>query len=464
MDWATLNLETKTDDKSLSGGALSTLRGVSNVDFGTTTTGYNASACVTTSTAVRGSFTATETRTNFLANSPLYQDMVKTLVDSSSPAILGSGQLGSHYVYDGTVFHWLKAETDYPTGLTTSYVPDDFGRVIQVTDPHGIVTTTTYDAWGRVAKVTRLATSDVDACSTSTTYDPNGTWTEVAVSGAGQTMITRTTVDGYGNVIRVDHRDGTSTFADFQTTTWDAFGRKLTQSPVMKVSRNVTQTPYGNTTWLYLDPLWRLTEILDPLGNPLLSIVPPAWGTTGAYTGIVTTKTDDQGGARTEVRDLLGQLFVLKDPLKQVTQFKFDQDGHIATAIQGAQSRSYSYNGMGWLVSRTEPEEGTTTFSNFTITGFPTCVVKKGLPIPGNGGPWTTTTSFTGQLLPNLITVTGPEGTLSRNLTWDPATCRLTDLSETQSNGQLNEHYGYDGLGRPNVRAHALSERFAQIH
>ena len=106
MDWNHLVLETTQEQKSISGGGLLSLRGISSADFGNTATTYDSNGRKWVTTATRGTFTATDTRTYF-GTTPLCQDLVKTLTDSSSGPIAGSGQVGTHYYYDASPFHWL---------------------------------------------------------------------------------------------------------------------------------------------------------------------------------------------------------------------------------------------------------------------------------------------------------------------------------------------------------------------
>ena len=462
MDLSTLTLNTTFNQTTGSGGGWSTVRGVGSTDFGKTNHSLDNQARLTTITTTRGAFTATESRTNFLGNTPLYQDVTKLLTDSTPNAIIGSGNVGIHYDYDATPFHWTQAETTKPDGFRTSYIRDDLGRIIQATDPHGVVTKTFYDPWGRVWVVARQAVGIpgtpgyVGPLVTTTTYDPNGTWTEVAVSGEGRTLVTRATVDGFGNVVEVDHKDANGGLLDTQITTFDGFNRRITQTPVLKSGQASYGTP-GLTTWSYNDPLGRLSSITDPLGNPLMTVIQQMkWMTNfpdpegGTLTGAVKTVADDRGKTRTEIYDQLGQLRYVIDQKGQKTTYSYNQDGHIAGVIQGTQARNYSYNDMGWMVSRSEPEEGPTVFSNFSIKGTPTLVKRLGRSGTGNRA---TTTYLDNKLLPYQVVSSGPDGTITRNLTIDPSTLIMTDLSEIQTvtnvgTQNLAEHYGYDGLFR----------------
>ncbi|MBS0173821.1 MAG: hypothetical protein JSR64_07285, partial [Nitrospira sp.] len=63
FDWTLLRLLTDTDQKTLDGDALLTIRGVSSVDFGTTSYSYDPLGRIKDETGVRGGYSANEHRT-----------------------------------------------------------------------------------------------------------------------------------------------------------------------------------------------------------------------------------------------------------------------------------------------------------------------------------------------------------------------------------------------------------------
>lgn len=87
---------------------------------------------------------------------------------------------------------------------------------------------------------------------------------------------------------------------------------------------------------------------------------------------VVTRIWDERGYLRQEKHDLLGQKRELIDQAGQLSSYVYDQDGHLLGTTQNGQARVYTYDsGTGWLTSRTEPEEGTTTYGDFTALGTP---------------------------------------------------------------------------------------------
>ncbi|HJU84174.1 MAG TPA: RHS repeat-associated core domain-containing protein [Holophagaceae bacterium] len=488
-------LKTNTDQKTLDGGslpnlrydgnALPTLSGVSSVDFGTTSFHHDSSGRVDTVTGARGSYTATESR-SFLSGYPLMTQSLKTLTGPNG-AILpnpadGSVQAGTAYQYDGSSFQWLTGEKDLADGRWNFFQNDDLGRVTQVTDKIQVVTTTSFDAWGRVSAVTRLAKGAAGQVKTEHFYDINGLWKEESVTGAGVTLTSRSEVDAFGRVVYeakyqgYGPGNGGGTLLESRITTYDGWGQKVSQTPWLKVG----QGTYGNFTWDY-DALGRVTATHDRVGNSaqpagrlLTQVVQqPKYmtvtGTDGvSVTGVATTVQEYWNDAqvrtytRTEVHDLLGQKAGIIDQKGQTSLYLYDKDGHLLQTQQGGQLRTYQYNDMGWLTSRTEPEEGTTQFgvgaNGFNLFGTSLVTVQKGR----NGSlSNTTSTTLDSHLLPSQIVASGPEGTITRNLTYDYSTSNthaLTGLTETQAitsvgTSTLYESYGYDDLVRLSSKA-----------
>ncbi len=473
-----MRLVVRTDQKALSGSSLSSLRyavpnpsgaapptsGISSADFGTTTFDYDSLGRIIKQQGDRtgdgGSYSAVEHRT-YLGNTPL-------LAETTKDSLTGPG--GPYYpnpdrtdVVEGKTYTWLpdshlqagpSSVTDKVDRRTESFTYDpNLGWVKSHTDVLGVVTTTDYDAWGRVSTVTRQAKGAVGTTSTTTTYDTNGQWKDETVSADGQSIRTHTDYDGFGRVVKVTVYGNDQLQANQQTFVYDGFGQKTQQSPVL----TKTQTNWGMEHWYY-DDRGRLTDHIDSQSRTLMHVVQqPGWGAgPGAASGITAVWTvlqDDQGAARAEGTDLLGQKVAVLDQAGQLSRYFYDKDGHLLQTLQGGQQRSYTYNAMGWLTSRTEPEEGTTSYSRFTSNGVPLTMVQHGRS--GSAARNTFTTVLDAWLQPSTVTAAGPEGTITRNLTYDYQalnTHLLTQTQETQPNGALTETYHYDDIGRINKK------------
>lgn len=469
-----MRLLVKADHKTLDGPGLPGLRfsapnagasvqapsgGISSVDFGTTTYTFDTLGRISQQQGDRDGFSALEQRT-YMDGLPLLKDITKNPL---------SGPGGSSYpnpdnteVTAGKTYSW--ADTHVQAGPSTVvdktdrrteyFLYDALGRETNHTDVLGIVTTTSYDVWGRKATVTRQGRGSIGSVSTTTTYDPNGWWKEEEVTVDGKSQKTHTDLDAFGRVVLVATYDANSTQANQQTFQYDGFGQKIAQSPVLVR----TQASWGIERWIY-DDQGRMTDHLDAQGRTLMHVVQqPTWGPgPGLASGILAVWSitqNDQGYTRSEGHDLLGQKVGIVDQAGQLSRYFYDQDGHLLQTLQGNQQRSYTYNAMGWMTSRTEPEEGTTAYSKFNLFGTP--LISQQYGRDGSAPRNTFTTILDAWLQPMTVTAAGPEGTVTRTFTYDYAasnTHLLTSLAETSAVSglpaqSLTETYGYDDLFR----------------
>lgn len=345
-----------------------------------------------------------------------------------------SGKVGKLFDYGSGPDFLLNSETDKLTGRTTAYQYDGLGRVISVTDPDGIITTTDYDAWGRAASTSRLVKGGIGAVTTLHTYDPAGLWSKETLQAEGHSLATTTIYDAWGRVIQAVKPDGSH-----RESVYDGWGELMSQTPWLKLG----QAAFGSTQWSY-DGKGRVTKQVDPKGRVVMTAPSdPAW--SDAEGGVVTTVLDDRGYPSTGVKDLLGQQRTLLDKNGQRASFTYDPYGHLAQVQFGTQNRRFSYNELGWLMSRTDPEEGTTTYTGFTIAGTPTSTYLYGR----NGGGYTylwTNLDEKGRVsqVQDMLSET-----ILRTFHYDPThPTWVTGIDDYQPNGGVHEVYGYDALGR----------------
>lgn len=457
FDWSLLRLLTDTDQKTLDGDStLQALRGVSSVDFGTTQFSYDSLGRITDQVGTRAPFVATEHR-GYNGTRPQIADTTKTLTQGGTTLYANPDNhgvvVGEHITFDTTYYQWPKTETDKVDGRPhTINTRDGLGRDTQETSPAGVVTDTTYNTWGQVWTVTREGKPGVGAVVSTTTYDPGGRWKDVSITADGKILTTHTTMDAFGRTLSVTTYDANDKVATQQSFIYDGFGQKIAQTPVI----TGTMTSWGYETWTY-DDQGRVTGHYDRAATPggvgrtlSTTTLQPTWTTLGGVTAIWTTTVDGRGFSRSEAVDFLGQKAAVKDQKGQMSTYAYDGDGHLIQTQQGSQTRAYTYNAMGWLTSRTEPEEGTTAYGNFTMLGTPLLTTQT-----GRSGTRNTsfTTTLDAHLQPVQITASGPEGAVTRILSYDAATHLLTHLNETQALTGLpaqavSEGYGYDALGR----------------
>lgn len=452
--------------KALVGDNLPSLRvGASTtVGFGTTQYTYDAQGRVASVSGTRGTFVATEVR-SYVDGKPLVSDSTKTLT-SGGQAIPLSGQIGKSYSYDSaTPYLWLKTETDKLDGRATTILQrDSMGRILRVQNAEGIVTSYTYDGWGRVQSKTREAKGAVGAVTTTYSFEPNGAWSEETTSytdadGQAISLKVHTDYDAAGRPVKVTNPDGS-----YQITQYDGWGQKVLQSPVLKPG----QTNYGNYQWTY-DAKGRLVASYDSKGRRLTyQPSDPTWIGSDPISGRVVSTVYGPGPnssmpgdpelPRTVKTDILGQQREVVDQLGQTSSYAYNRDGKLASTTQGTQVRSYTYNDMGWLTSRIEPEEGLTIFESFTIGGMPLLTTQKGLSRTSNVK---TQLAINAWGLPSEVQVwNGASLSTDRVLTYDSATHRLMNIWESQPYGTLMESYGYDDVGR--MKAKTVSDTGGQ--
>ncbi len=444
-DSVKMRLMTDTDTKSVGGPGLASLRQITTtpVNCGTSTYTYDSLGRVLTVTGARGAFTATETRVYSGAN-PNPDGITKTLQGPVGSYLPNPSQIGiaagKTYTYGPGPSYFLTSETDKTDGRTVSYSPDLYGRSTQTTDVLGFVTHTTFDPWGRgPTSVSRDAKGSVGSVSTSITYNLAGQVPSESTTVDGKTLTTTRAFDDLGRMLSETKPGGRK-----QTTRYTPFGQVDYQSPWLLPG----QSDFGGTQLTY-DLKGRVTS--TTYRGKLVASTPsdPTWNGSGAVSTSYGpgANAGDPNGSRTELTDLLGQRTSVTDQANHVTTFGYDQDGHLISVHQGSQTRTYAYNDMGWLLSRVEPEEGTTTFSQFSLFGKPMTSLQTGR---NRSATVTTTTSLNAFNLPSQVTVsaTGAQS-LTQSLSYDPATRALTSMNETQAFGTLTETYTGDELGRP---------------
>lgn len=345
-----------------------------------------------------------------------------------------SGKIGTACDYGSGPEFLLLSQRDKLTRRTTSYDYDDLGRVISVTDPDGVTTRTAYDAWGRVASTERLAIGGIGSVKTLHAYDPAGLWSSETVQAEGRALTTRTTYDAWGRVLQVLKPDGSH-----QSFTYDGWGQLFSRTPWIRPG----QAEYGSDVWTY-DGRGRAVKQVDPKGRTVMTAPnDPAW--SDAMGGVTATVYDDRGYASTVVKDLLGQQRALVDKAGQQATFSYDGWGHLVSVRFGQETRIFTYNELGWMTSRTDPEEGETDFTHFTITGTPLTTIRNGR----SGGGYLLLQTALDDLGRPVQVMDQSTYSLVRTLHYDPVhTSWLTGLDEQQPNGILHESYQYDALGR----------------
>lgn len=426
---------------TLAGTALPTLRegAVNPITLRSSTFLRDSHGRITQVQTNRGGSTEVEIR-QYVGNGPVPSTVTRSLSSPELGSPSFSGQVGSSYTLD--THDWVMSETDRLTQRTTTYWRNLMGQITNSTDlSTGITTKFTYDDRGRISSKIREATSSIPAEITSYTYDPNGRWKEETLSVAGATLVTRKEFDAFGRLTRVVNPDGSDQRYDY-----DEWGQLKSRSPFLKPG----QAPYGDFSFSY-DVKGRLIEEKNPNGQVLKRYPEEShWGTLTAdgqtITGTLSMVVDDRGGTLMEVKDLLGQRIAVIDENNHVTRFTFDKWGNLSGTNNGGQIRRYAYNDVGWLISREEPEEGLTVYSDFTVLGTPRTTTLKGRSL---GSMVTLTKSLDPKHRVDAVQTNQNGVQTQKTITYRDDFSVPTRVVETQPYGTLQEDYLYDDLGRP---------------
>lgn len=230
-------------------------------------------------------------------------------------------------------------------------------------------------------------------------------------------------------------------------------------------TQEINRLGTSRTTTTSYDPLGRVTSRNPPLGTSV-AYTYAALGddqkVTASYNGANVAYSTQQ------FLDPWGQVVKTVDPYGTITTATYDAQGHLLTSVtNGVQTRSFVYNSLGLLTSRTEPETQTTTFSTFNALGLPTSITEAGgrtraLAYDGLGrlrsavnGADSQGFIYSGPFLATATTTTSGGQSTSVTYGYVPAGPGLGQLqSETATlpgGASWTTGYGYDALGRMNT-------------
>jgi RHS repeat-associated protein len=238
---------------------------------------------------------------------------------------------------------------------------------------------------------------------------PSVTTTKLISSSPSVNLTATAISDGMGHVVQAQvttDPDGTT----YTAKTYDGFGRVYKAYNPTRCSPPTTncgtETTWGITTSTY-DVLGRIINVAEPDG----SAVATSYSGNQTSPGSLTTTTDEVGNQRTDLADGLGRLTnvweapnvsgynfqttYVYDPLNDLTSVT--QNGSNSS---NARVRSFTYNSMAQLLTATNPESGTITYT-YDLNGN---VATRAEPKANQLGTAITNSAYTYDALNRLLT------------------------------------------------------------
>src|ERR1043166_3882342 len=186
---------------------------------------------------------------------------------------------------------------------------------------------------------------------------------------------TRTTTDQLGRPVLTEQTEDGNSYTISVRNAYLDMGRVILTSSAMR------STAANTDSWTRVtkDTAGRVKEVASFGGA-----TQPAWsGTTGIFTGVVTTAydaqfttvTDQVGKLRRSMVDGLGRLIRVDEPdgngnldlpngggPAQPTNYGYDVFGNLTGVTQGSQTRTFSYDSLSRLRTAVNPESGAITY------------------------------------------------------------------------------------------------------
>jgi len=324
-------------------------------------------------------------------------------------------------------------------GEVTSWDTSD--RPLTTKDEKGLITTVTYDLFGRLktSQTTGLGLIEL-------TYSNNGNTvsqsTTIGLNTQGNPIKVTSTQnrDGFGRLTKSIAAGG-----GWLEYYYDEQGRC---SNVQKFSSMNSIQAASTTSY---DPLGRVVSTTSPTGATQTmsysvsgnnSVVTKSiTAASAAYNQILSSK---------EYRNALGQVVQVVRPDGATSIITYNNLGKVASTTLTpsgggtAQQRSFSYDGLGRLTSMTHPEVGTISSSGINYLGLPTSIME--------ASQRTRTFTYDGLgRVRKVVTAGGSESTSQLAYTYTGVD--LTSASSLASNGvNIAQNYEYNGP------AHQLSK------
>ncbi len=265
----------------------------------------------------------------------------------------------------------LSSSTNYslpgvvtPNGtssLSTTVTYNSMWGATSVVGPNTATGTATYDTWGRPSQ---SMVPDGAETSYTYTYYPSANQQTAALLPSGSGVWKRTTLDGFGRVVRVEN--GTGATNNTPVSVVDTQYAPSGCSPMGQVYR--VSMPYAGSG----SPSAWTTYAYDERGRiASVTAVPDGSVTQYTYVANMTTIVDPASKTKTQTFDAVGNLGNVTEPdtpnsFTNSTTYTYDGlnnlTGVSSQTASGTQTRTFTYSGLD-RTSETNPENGTVNYT-----------------------------------------------------------------------------------------------------
>jgi len=345
-----------------------------------------------------------------------------------------------------------------------------------------VTTGSSFDPYGRPQTTTITSGSQTVGQST-VTYSPNHV---VSYTNQSSSVSTESDAfyDPYGRTIRSAMQSNSSPLSFYIVDTcYDSIGRVSFKSyPYTASSVSGAEVCSGAGDTYTYDALGRTKKIQHADAG--------ATSINYAYTGSATKVTDENGVSHINQVDGLGRTSIVCEVSSNTTMpnsgspvscgtliagngfvTSYAYLNNVTTVTQGAQTRKFTYDGLGRLISKVEGElVGTGSGAPSTVYSYSVNsngpIVTRQTPRAGQSTPSvTTTTTYQYDVLNRLTSVTYNDGvTPTKTYTYDSApsgssfnTGSSLGLLTSASNSASTTLLSYDPLGRVNETSQCLA-------
>ena len=295
-------------------------------------------------------------------------------------------EIANTYTFTGTAL--TRRQAKY-TGSSFLILDEDYdqwtGLVKATHDAAGIETSYSYDTFGRLSSITEQTANGQNTSLyiyTDATAASNAVATELVTIGGihGQVLSSGSyEYDGIGRLKRTSRLLPNDKVSVIQVD-YDSMGRKSAESQPAEYDEH----PFGENVTGY----WTRYSY-DAFGRPRSVTNPDGGGVSFSYLGtrettrsqwVASSESGSSQASTTETYDPQGRLIAVREDSGDTsvsrpqgdsvtTNYTYDVRGNLTGVSMGTQTRTFAYDGRGFLTRETVPEAGDTVFSNFDAKG-----------------------------------------------------------------------------------------------